>query len=65
MTIEELYNWGKKNNALDYDIAINDGFASFSIQGILDFNIKNTEIDRENKLVVMTDCDCLDIDIGL
>lgn len=65
MTIRELYDWGKEKNALDYDIAIDDGFASFSIYGILDFNIKNTEIDRENKLVVMTDCDCLDIDIGL
>lgn len=66
MSIQELYNWGKENNILDYDIAINYSCYDFYIGGIFDFNNNNTEIDRENKLAVLTEIgNELTIDYGL
>ena len=49
MTIEELYNWAKEKNVLDYDLS-NDVEFGF---GIVD--IKDLKIIKDNKEVVITD----------
>ena len=49
MTIEELYNWAKEKNILDYDLS-NDVEFGF---GIVD--IKDLKIIKDNKEVIITD----------
>ena len=49
MTIEELYNWAKEKNVLDYDLS-NDVEFGF---GIVD--IKDLKIVKNNKEVIITD----------
>lgn len=49
MTIEELYNWAKEKNVLDYDLS-NDVEFGF---GIVD--IKDLKIIKDNKEVIITD----------
>ena len=49
MTIEELYNWAKEKNVLDYDLS-NDAEFGF---GIVD--IKDLKIIKDNKEVIITD----------
>ena len=49
MTIEELYNWAKAKNVLDYDLS-NDADFGF---GIID--IKDLKIIKDNKEVIITD----------
>lgn len=49
MTIEELYNWAKEKNVLDYDLS-NDVEFGF---GIVD--IKDLKIIKDSKEVIITD----------
>ena len=49
MSIQELYNWAKENNVLDYDLS-NDADFGF---GIVD--IKDLKIIKDNKEVIITD----------
>ena len=49
MTIEELYNWAKENNALDYDLSVNVEFGF----GMID--IRDLKIIKDDKEVMVTD----------
>lgn len=49
MTIEELYNWAKENNALDYDLSVNVEFGF----GMVD--IRDLKIIKDDKEVMVTD----------
>ena len=50
MTIQELYDWAKENNILDYDISIDVEFGDF---GMVD--IKDLKIDKKYKCAVVAD----------
>ena len=50
MTIEELYNWAKEKNVLDYDLSIDVEFGNF---GMVD--IKDLKIDKNCEEVIVAD----------
>ena len=50
MTIQELYDWAKEKNILDYDISIDVEFGDF---GIIELN--NMKIDKKYKCAVVAD----------
>ena len=51
MTVEELYNWAKEKNILDYNIAISIEIGDY---GVITPN--SVKINRNYKQVVITDC---------
>ena len=48
MSIQELYNWAKENNALDYDLSVNVEFGF----GMVD--IKDLKIIKHDKEIMIT-----------
>lgn len=50
MTVQELYDWAKENNTLDYDIAIDIEIGDY---GVIAPN--SVKINRNYKQVVVTD----------
>lgn len=49
MSIQELYDWAKENNALDYDLSVNVEFGF----GMVD--IRDLKIIKDDKEVMVTD----------
>ena len=50
MTIQELYDWAKEKNILDYDISIDVEFGNF---GMID--IKDLKIDKDYGEIIVSD----------
>ena len=50
MTIQELYDWAKENNVLDYDMSIDVEFGNF---GMVD--IKDLKIDKDYEEIIVAD----------
>ena len=50
MTIQELYDWAKENNVLDYDMAIEVEFGDFGIVSLSDM-----KIDKDFREVIVSD----------